>query len=480
MVPADAVSEVLNAKVWFDEASETFVISTGTYKSDDILRIINYKFWMNGQPFYEISFNKWDLFRQISASKVSSGEFNKKSYQVEAAEDALAMLKEKGFTTIRVFAYGPERTSYAKSDKQKDKFFEVCDLFYDICDKYGIQVVVSLGLPSEDFVVKRRGSTEKISDLICNPESESRQILYDFLERYITRYKDRHAVLMWEIVNEGNLEADIGLADWVKAKRYSLYQLGRFYADCADKIREYDPVHLITGGDSLLRPSQWHLYLGVKAGLDYADWTQDTLEDRLKAFWMLNYDLDVVSEHYIGHNKTSYAVSDTDPTEVKEDHYLAMKEARAIGKVLYNGEMHYKEADEEWGNSEEYLSATTEVFDEIIGAGVQLSHFWTFHTDRWEASDPYSWQIRDGKLLDLIIEKNNEIKVKWIVNAVADANTANAWAGSEDTDLGLTVAEPKEGSVTINEPAGCGNTVVSTLGLLLVTMAGFVLIKKKR
>ena len=472
MAPSDLVSEVLNAKIWFDAFSNTFAISTGSYKSDDILRIINYKFWMNGQPFYEISFNKWDLFLQISSSRSRESGWSSEEYETKAAEDALRSLHEMGFRTIRVFASSTLRNAYFRSEKKKKAFYEVCDEFFDLCDKYDIQVVVCMSLPYKDFVAKG----EDLFDLICDPESDSRQLCYDFLAEYISKYKDRRSVLMWEITNEGNLEADIG---WTTKKdSYSIYQLGRFYEDCANKIKEYDPVKPVTGGDSLLSKAQWHQYQGVKEGRIGTDWTTDTLEQRLKAYWLIHHGLDVVSCHYIGSNFVSYAKSETDPTQVTESYYLVMDEVRSIGKVLYNGEMWGYFYDEEEGLSEEYMKRTSDQVDELIDAGVQLSHWWTYHTDISNATSQYNWQIRDGALLDLIIAKNKELQQRWIVNSIAGADTTKAWKDMDDVCLDIGITVPSDDSVIITGN-GCSGSIISYGPLSSAVILLGLLCKKK-
>ncbi len=51
---------------------------------------------------------------------------------------------------------------------------------------------------------------EHLRELIANPQSRSRKLLYQYIDETVTRYKHRKAVLMWEISNELTLHADIG------------------------------------------------------------------------------------------------------------------------------------------------------------------------------------------------------------------------------------------------------------------------------
>lgn len=473
MAPADIIALVTNEKVWFDPYSNTLVITTGAKKTDDILKIINYKFWMNGEPFYELSFNKFDLCYQISSKYQRDAEWPKEEHQLPAAEEALAQLHELGFRTIRVFTYSRIRQKYVTSEKQRERYYELMDVFFDLCDKYEIQVVVCLGLTCDDFSPKG----ENRFDLICNPESESRKNCYDFIDRFVSTYKNRRSVLMWEIVNEGNLDADVGIN--TKGVRASAYQIGKYNSDIAKRIKQNDPDRLVTTGDSGLRSAQWHLYKGVKEGKDVPDWTRDTLEERLKIYTMLNENIDVISVHTysLGANPDeTYRVSDTDDRVRREDFSLLMEEARRMGKVLYNGETAV-DAD---NYSESVYQRSLKYIDSIIEAGVQLSHWWTFHTDRQGFNDGYGWDITSGELLDAIIAGNKKLNETYVLNGVS-VKTEGVWADNAEAKIITGSADAPKGVVSeIKDFArGCGSVIAGTQ-IAAVVLAAAVVLRKKR
>ena len=286
---------------------------------------------------------------------------------------------------------------------------------------------------------------------------------------------------MWEIVNEGNFAADRGAS--AKEKQYSLYQLGQFYKDVTERIKSIDPTRLVTSGDGCLFNAQWHLYKGVKEGLDYSDWTNDTLEERLKAYVMLYGGVDVVSGHPYADfmEGKEYSVSDTDDTKVAETFELYLKESRRIGKVFYAGEISGAQAliddgdytDEEHAKEQAYI-------DSIVEAGVQLSHWWAFHTDRTASIGKYGWQVTDGKLFDAIKDGNKRLQEKWVVNFAVTTN--KAWEGKEDTDLDITFSEEPTGTYEeVPKANSCGGTVSTiVLPLLLIPAALPLLVKKKK
>ena len=435
-VPAYAapayIREALDAEVWWDKPEKCVVVTCGSEKNCDILRNIGGKLYMNGKPYYEISFNKFDLKWQLCADKFPHNEFRRPD-QFSRGEEALRQLHEAGFRSIRVFDNilgGPE--TLFDPDRRRD-YFEVCDRMFDLCDKYEIQVVSCLSLPTDIFCKYLKDESGKyvsdgtnVMDLICDPGCPARQHMYEYIDAYVGRYKNRRTILMWEIVNEGNLDADIG--DQIKRTCYSAAQLGNFYADCAARIHAVDPDRLVTGGDGLLRSAQWHLYQSVMAGAS-VDWNKDTLEDRLNAYWVLHHGVDAISVH-------GYAVGYPDDAMCRYDRgdgkyetvtwKLLMEEARRLGKILYNGETGDAGVDTDgsiYRNDNPARAITRDRFlTEIIEAGVQLSHWWAFHSDREGFTDDRDWNICpavEPNSLAVIAAANQRLRARYIINYAA-------------------------------------------------------------
>jgi hypothetical protein len=89
LVTADFINEAFNAKVWWDEKDGVFAITVGEYKDNGILVSLGGKLFMNGEPYYEISFNKFDLFYQIIAEYERDGSYPNKRFQFHASEAAV-------------------------------------------------------------------------------------------------------------------------------------------------------------------------------------------------------------------------------------------------------------------------------------------------------------------------------------------------------------------------------------------------------
>ncbi len=148
---------------------------------DDVLSVRDGRFWLDGRPFAEISFNKFDLLWQLYSQLEAGHELSDANSLVRAQDRALRELHELGFRTIRFFALpwgpaGPE--SYSNPEKRK-LLYAALDRALELCDRHEIRVVWSLG--AGDFtdtrLVRGRGwvfGEEQVRELFANPESRGR------------------------------------------------------------------------------------------------------------------------------------------------------------------------------------------------------------------------------------------------------------------------------------------------------------------
>jgi len=493
-VPVQFIAEVYDAKMWLDEFHKMLIVTTGSRKDDDILRKNGSVLIMNGEPYYEISFNKFDLNYQIASDDsfnnggYTDANYPSDMYTIEAAEEALKQLHENGFKSIRVFC---NHINMNRNEAELERFWNITDTMYDLCEKYEIQVVASLTLFSAEFYpgdyvngVWTHTTTENIYDTVTDPESASRKNLYDFLEAYVGRYKDRKCILMWEVQNEGNLQVDIGPTTGVIA--ISAAQQGDFYSGIADKIREVDPDRLVTTGDATLRPAQWHLYAGIKRG-GGSDWTQDNWEERLKVLMLLNKGMDVISIHAYNGGYSDMYINEEGKGRFTNWN-LFLEEAERLGMALYNGEtaggLTSKGAPaKEYGNQGKKTGEYRGYYlDKLIESGVQLTHWWTFHSDRATFGldvDTFGVRVDDETkyTFEAVKKANEKIKATYLVNPIADENT---------DELGVYEApaetETDEGTGT-TEPAGGNTGLIIGIAATVVIVAGaavVIVIKKKK
>ena len=444
---------------------------------------------MNGEPYYEISFNKFDLCYQLAAYYNNDTSYPTEEFRYQAAESALKQLNELGFKSIRVFCTNSLKEDILYSAEAKEKYFEVMDTMYDLCDKYDIKVVASLGLIDSMFLNKKYvenvgwvNDQESIYNLIVNEDSIARQNLYKFLEEYISRYKDRKTILMWEILNEGNLEADVGPT--VRKVKYSLLQLSEFYKDVTDKIHSIDPNRLVTGGDSITRPAQWNLFQSTMEGTGINDWTVDTKEERLKALYLLHRGVDVISTHTynIGaeYGFDTYYRDENGEIVPFGFEYL-LEEAKILGKVLYNGETAGSVgATQDMDSSDpKYMEGRIKYLDLIVDSGVQLTHWWTFRSDRQGFNDGDTWRNDKGPFLDAIVKANKELQERYKVNKAKDANTQEAW----EDEYFLVIDENKVVSgqkMDLKDNKSIYPFIIPLGVILIVAGTTYILMKKRK
>jgi len=402
---------------------------------DDVLSIRDGRFFLDGKPFAEISFNKfdilWELYDELDAGRPLDGT----NRLLVAQEKALKNLHDMGFRTIRIFGLpwgprGPE--SYADPEKRKN-LYAAMDKTLDICNKYGIWIVYSLF--ADNFtdwkIVPGKGwvyGKEHLRELVGNPESRGRKLLYAYLDETVARYKERKGILMWEITNELTLRADIGDKERVYhgQRMPTLKQVAVFYDDVAKRIKAIDPLRLVSNGGSNMRESQWHLYQKEHS------WGLDTFEQQFKCFQLLfaNSAVDVIDIHSYPNNTPGYTIMGEDGHKTILDHKGYRAIALRLGKPLMIGELGVLPAAKTdkkiWDVTPDYFESfddtaaakpwVQKTLNSIIDAGVQLIYWWCYQSDRpMDQGKPQRFDIdleRNPDLLAIFVEANKRLKAK--------------------------------------------------------------------
>ncbi|MBT7066031.1 MAG: cellulase family glycosylhydrolase [Verrucomicrobia bacterium] len=392
------------------------------------------RFYLDGQPFAEISFNKFDLFWQLYDQLGAGKALSADNPMVQAQDRALRELHEMGFRTIRIFALpwgdrGPE--SYVDPQKRK-LLYEALDKTLDLCDTHDIRVVWSLAagtftdtkrVPGKGWVHGKEHKRELMSD----PESRGRQLLYRYIDETVARYKHRKAVLMWEVGNETTLSADIGSGDRIyKGERMpTLKNVAGFIDDVAKRIKATDPLRLVNSGGSHMREAQWNLY-------QRRSWKKDTFEEQFECFDLLyaKTAVDVIDVHSYMNNRPGYIISDGAGGETFLDNRGWMQIAKRIGKPLMIGELGLhaspKSDRKVWDKTPNYFERYSDTasakpwvektLNSVVDAGVQMSYWWCYQSDRpMDQNKPQRFDLtreRNPVLLKSIVEANQRLKSK--------------------------------------------------------------------
>jgi hypothetical protein len=270
---------------------------------------------------------------------------------------------------------------------------------------------------------------EQARELISNPQSRGRQLLYRYIDETVERYKQRKAVLMWEISNELTLDVDIGDTYRVYngQRMPTLNSLVGFFDDVAKRIKSKDSLRLVNSGGSNMRESQWHLYLGQ-------GWKRDSYEEQFKCFEMLykNTAVDVIDIHSYPNNKPGYAITGQDGKEMWLDNKGYMAFANRLGKPLMIGELGLQavaKTDRKiWDETPDYFDSYEDVaaakpwfvktLNAVIEANVPLSYWWCYQSDRAnEQTDRQRFDIdikRNPELMACIMDANKRLKAKLV------------------------------------------------------------------
>jgi hypothetical protein len=415
----------LIAHAGFLEASET---------RDDVLLIHNGRFFLDGHPFAEISFNKFDLFWQLYGELAAGRTLDSTNALVRAQEQALRDLHEMGFRTIRIFAlpWGPSGpASYADQAKRK-LLYAALDKTVELCDRYDIRLVWSLGTGTftDTRLVPGKGwvyGEEQDRELISSAESRGRKLLYQYVDETVTRYRHCRAVLMWEISNEVTLSADIGSRDRIfQGQRMpSLKDVAGFFDDVARRIKANDPSRLVNSGGSHMRESQWHLY-------QRQGWKKDTFEEQFQCFRLLyaSSAVDVIDIHFYPNNKPGFTIQGEDGKDVLLDSKGYMTIAARLGKPLMIGELGSvpiaKTEKKVWEETPTYFDSYDDTsaakpwvertLNAVVDAGVPLVYWWCYQSDRpTEQHDRQRFDIdrqRNRELLQSFVDANKRLKAK--------------------------------------------------------------------
>ena len=398
----------------------------------DVLSITNGRFYLEGKPFAEISFNKFDLFWQLYDQLDQGKQLNLTNPMVRAQDKALRNLHDLGFKTIRIFAlpWGPAGPAAYADPQKRRNLYSALDETLRLCDAHDMRVVWSLSAGSftDTKLDREKGwiyGQEQQRELIANASSRGRQLLYRYLDETVARYRERRAVLMWEISNEVTLSADIGDTNRVYngERMPTLKDVAGFFDDVARRIKSADPLRLVNSGGSNMRESQWHLYLGQ-------GWKPDTFEEQFQCFQLLyaNSAVDVMDIHSYPDNNPGYAIAGPGGRTAWLDNQGYMTMAKRLGKPLIIGELGLHavaRSDKKiWDKTPDYFESYDEfkaarpwvvkTLNDVIEAGVPLSYWWCYQDDNpSEQSNPQRFDLdleRNPELVRCIAEANRRLK----------------------------------------------------------------------
>jgi hypothetical protein len=387
----------------------------GGMKGDGFLKKDGPVLMLHGKPFYEISFNKFDLFWQMLAA-----EFGRKNFGADplaAAERSLSTLNSFGFKTIRLFLNDYGSITLYRDPETQQRYFQTVDRMLDLCDKYDIRIVACLGLGDEKYA---RATSEPLVDLIANKDSRSRKLAENYARTIVERYKDRPTIAMWEIQNELLLLADIGGTKrvWNKKAIPTLTEVVRFHKEMSSLIKSIDSNHLTTTGDSY-RTTLWHQNQVAEKGATHSMWAFDSWAQLSSSVAKAEAGVDVFHIHSYDNGSESKFTLEPDGSR-RGISFAAWKEIAAHqGQPLYVGEwgalprLNKKGTERFWAKNPDWFDSYAgqrdkarpiiqRCLDQIVADKVQLTHWWTFESARQQDQVPHRMDFTMKETPDFI------------------------------------------------------------------------------
>jgi hypothetical protein len=174
-----------------------------------------------------------------------------------------------------------------------------------------------------------------------------------------------------------------------------------------------------------MRESQWHLY-------QRQGWKKDSLEEQFQCFALLygKSAVDVIDVHSYPNHRPGYIISDGSGGEAILDNQGWMTFARRLGKPLMIGEIGLQAAAKSntkvWTDTPDYFESYKDAaaatpwiektLNNVIDAGVQLSYWWCYQSDRAMDQDkPQRFDLsrdRNPELVACIVEANKRLQAK--------------------------------------------------------------------
>ncbi|NPV45712.1 MAG: cellulase family glycosylhydrolase [Armatimonadetes bacterium] len=183
---------------------------------------------------------------------------------VAAIEDA----GRSGLRFIRFFADpGYPRDRALLYDRDPERYWQGMDEVFALCRQHGVKLVPSLGTIPGPYL--HYGET---GQAILDPGSRTYEAVHRYVREFVTRYRDDPTVLMWELVNEAMLRADVEMVgrkllpagvypegatvreDGTLEDSLTWDMLQRLYREQTAFIKSLDPNHPVTSGDAGVRP----------------------------------------------------------------------------------------------------------------------------------------------------------------------------------------------------------------------------------
>ncbi|MCS6775219.1 MAG: cellulase family glycosylhydrolase [Chloroherpetonaceae bacterium] len=360
----------------------------------DFLRVEKTRLYLGDREFRNVGVNVPDLFERFLTGAGAN------------MRDILRRASEAGARFVRCWGttWGPER--FRRFEKEPGQWFAAFDAMLEAVQDAGMRLVPSLLWNPHmlsGYVRQTRDRKEYIVDTL-RLNSVSGELALRYVTAVVERYRDDPRVLLWEIGNEYNLEADLSRQHDraegrpVRADNQipTSDDVRDFLIRIARQIKQIDRNHPITSGNADMRPAAWHLHQAMRAHRDRTDpldfpmdWRRDSFDQYRQMLAFYNPDpLDVLSVHQYPEAGEAFGWVEWSPDQAFHLPWTRTA-ADIIGKPLFVGEF----GQTVWADGREQEAAWTRDFLRRLEAGaapMAAVWAWEFEPDHPEHG-PRSW-----------------------------------------------------------------------------------------
>lgn len=374
------------------------------------LKIHGNRLYLGDKPFHNVGANLPDLFERFLRG------------EDEKAIRTLKTAREAGIRVARCFGstWGPELFPIFENDRER--WLSAYDRMLAAADREGIYVIPSLLFNANMLpwhVQRNRGKDEHIVDFLT-PGTLANDLAVTYVTTIVERYKNDPRILMWEIGNEYNLEADLS-KQWKDRPANQIPtsdQIRAFLIQMATLIKRIDTNHPVTSGNSDMRSYAWHIRQArlknrnAPDPLNYPmDWTKDSYEQYVEMLRFFNPPpLDVLSVHLYppGRDHASWLPQDDNRSLMLP---WARRAADSLKMPLLVGEF----AQKIWEAGKELEAHwVTDFLRQVREGAAPIALIWSWEFDEENPTQsPYTVsRERTPNLLRLLTETNRAITGK--------------------------------------------------------------------
>jgi hypothetical protein len=350
----------------------------------------------DGQPYFGIGVNYFDLFSRILAQPEDSSTLTN-----------LARLGHSGIPFVRFMCGGYWPSDQRLYQTNRAAFFKELDRVVHCAETNGIGLIPSLFW----YVTTTPDLMGEHLDQLGNPDSKSIQFIRDYTAAVVMRYRDSPAIWGWEFGNEYNLDCDLPNAsshrpsvvpelgtpptrnehDELKFDDYrvALQAFGQ-------TVRKLDSSRLILSGNAVPRASAWH-HSHEKS------WTLDSPTQFAEILQRDNPDpIDTITIHLYPETSRNYPGGAVNLAAVLK---LAAQCADQAHKPLFLGEFG---SSRKGSSTRQQLEACREFLEAIRQNRVPLAAWWVFDYPPQSEDFNVNFEADNALILEWIARENRE------------------------------------------------------------------------